>query len=276
MTDPGTAALRLGALAVAVLHDLDLQPSVDGIVLTGGTPVEVSWAHCRQALAGSAPDSSQGRARLARWLSARHLIAQLTPAELADRARPVGLPRAHPLHPGEGWAIEHVPGHTLDLGLGIGAAGTEAAHGVLVIPADVWVVAGIDPAPYWPAARAYLDAMSLLAVQRWGRLQREDLRPMGDCDVVTLLASMPYRAALVAGRAGMTGVAVPMRSRGWTDLRAIDPAFAVAAAAATAPEDRGFPRPLLVTADELVMVAEHGRPAEIVLRDAAPESVSSG
>lgn len=57
-----------------------------------------------------------------------------------------------------------------------------------------------------------------------------------------------------------------MRRRGWTDLSLIDPAFGPAAAAATDPVDRGFPRPILITADEVTVVPEGGRPEDVVLR----------
>ena len=70
----------------------------------------------------------------------------------------------------------------------------------------------------------------------------------------------------------MRAAAVPMRRRGWLDLSRIDPAFTAAAAAATAPEERGFSRPVLITLDEVTLAPEGGRPAEIVLRDAAVES----
>ena len=64
----------------------------------------------------------------------------------------------------------------------------------------------------------------------------------------------------------------PMRRRGWTRLALIDPAFGPAAAAATRVEERGFARPLLLTADELTQAAEGGRPEEIVLRDPATDA----
>ena len=64
----------------------------------------------------------------------------------------------------------------------------------------------------------------------------------------------------------MRAAAVPMRRRGWLDLTRIDPAFTAAAAAATAPAERGFSRPVLVTADEVTVATEGGRPAEIDVR----------
>jgi hypothetical protein len=90
---------------------------------------------------------------------------------------------------------------------------------------------------------------------------------MGDCDVITLLASAVFRGALCADAGGMRAVAAPMRNRGWLELSRIDSAFALSAAAITDDENRGFPRPILLTIDEVTIVPEGGRPAEIVLRD---------
>ena len=240
---------------MSVLHNMDLQPTVTGVVLISPVPVLVSWAQCRQALAGTDPESDDGRKRLARWLFARRWIAQVSLAELSERARPVGLPIDHALHPGPAWAREHVLGGTLDLGLGIAGPGSGEPDAIVVAP-DVWAAAHIDPTPLWPLACAYLEKMSRLAAQRWRQSPRSVLRPMGDCDVVTLLASHGYRTTLAATYGGLATLAVPMRTRGWADLRAIDPAFAVVAAAATDEEERGFTSALLVTADEVVKVTK--------------------
>ncbi len=261
MSEPDRRALRLGALAVSVLHDIDLRPTEAGVLITGLHPVLVSWAQCQQALAGGDPQSASGRQRLATWFATRHSLASHTAAELAERVRPVALPQDHPLHPGIDWVRETVMGQVLDLGIGIVGLDPATPDTVTVVAPDLWVAAGVDPRPWWPRARAYLREMSRLAVQRRRRtgvqlaprLPVEVLRPMGDCDVLTLLASVSYRKDLVRGCEGMTGIAVPMRTRGWTNLRAVDPAFAAAAAAATAPHERGFAGPILVTAEEVRM-----------------------
>ena len=69
------------------------------------------------------------------------------------------------------------------------------------------------------------------------------------------------------GVVGLRSAAVPMRRRGWLDLARIDPAFALAAAALTDPEERGFARPLLLTVDEVVHRRRGRRPAELALRE---------
>jgi hypothetical protein len=117
--------------------------------------------------------------------------------------------------------------------------------------------------------------MGAIAVERLKMDSSGVLRPIGDCDVVTLLGSRVLRAYLTAGEAGgLRGAAVPMRRRGWFDLSRIDPAFALAAAGAVDEEERGFSRPLLLTADEVALAPAGGRPAEIVLRDPAVAAVA--
>jgi hypothetical protein len=112
--------------------------------------------------------------------------------------------------------------------------------------------------------------MGTLAAARWWREPEAPLRPMGDCDVVTLLGSAGLRRRLAASAGGLRTAAVPTRDRGWLDLRRLDPAFALAAAAATAVDRRGFPRPLLLTADEVVMAPPGGQPGQVALRDPTP------
>ncbi|MCU1586984.1 MAG: hypothetical protein JWN31_477, partial [Frankiales bacterium] len=75
------------------------------------------------------------------------------------------------------------------------------------------------------------------------------------------------REAIASDAGGLGAVVVPMRDRGWTRLALIDPAFGPAAAAATAPLERGFERPLLVTPDELALAPQGGRPEVLALRE---------
>jgi hypothetical protein len=267
---PTEVELRRGVLAVSVLHDVDVEPSPLGAVLTGVPNVWISWAECRRALAGYDPETT-GRRRLADWLQARRWAADLTSAELQDRLRPVGLPVDHVLHPGLDWVRVRVLGDALDLGLG--AVGLDPADPdrVVLLPSPALDHAGLDQDHAWARVSTKLDDLGALAAERVKRDTKGQLRPLGDCDVVTLLGSRALRAALAGEAGGMAAAVVPMRRRGWTKLAMIDPAFGPAAAAATSEEERGFARPLLLTADELTVVSEGGRPQQIVLRDPATE-----
>lgn len=271
MQAPDSLELRRLALAVSVLDDVDIVPLDDGVLLTGDVPVEVTWLELRRALGGADPADDLGRFRVRAWLRGRRIAADVHVEHLRTQARPVGLPVDHPLHPGLDWVRQRVLGDALDLGFGFVGVGTDPDE-VVVVPQGALDAAGVDPTPWWPVARDYLERMGAVAAQRLAA--NPVLRPIGDCDVVTLLASRTLREALCAhDGTGMRAAAVPMLRRGWLDLTRIDPAFTAAAAAATAPHERGFSRPLLLTADEVTLAPEGGRPADIVLRDPAAESL---
>jgi hypothetical protein len=255
-------------LAVSVLHDVDIEPAALGVTLPGTPPIWIPWAECRRALGGHDPETT-GRRRLADWLRARRWAADLSPEHLVQRLRPVGLPVEHVLHPGLDWVRERVLGDALDLGLGAVDLDPSDPDRVVLLPTTALDDAGLNVEEMWALTRSKLDDLGALAAERLRRDTRGMLRPLGDCDVVTLLGSRALRAALAADARGMGAAVVPMRRRGWTRLALIDPAFGPAAARATAPEERGFERPLLVTADELKEVADGGRAHEIVLRDPA-------
>jgi hypothetical protein len=269
---PTPLELRRGVLAVSVLQDVDVEPAAQGVRLPGEPPVWVSWTECRRALAGHHPETDAGRTRLAAWLLASRWAADAGPDRLRAALRPVGLPVDHLLHPGLGWVCERVLGDALDLGLG--AVGLDPADPdrVVLLPTDVLDASGIDPASAWTVAARELDRLGALAADRLRIDGHGVLRPLGDADVVTLLGSRRLRAALAAGAGGMAAVVAPMRRRGWTRIALVDPAFGPAAAAATDLVDRGFVRPLLLTADEVTLVPEGGRPQEIVLRDPAVDA----
>jgi hypothetical protein len=265
---PEPTELRRCALGVAVLHDLDVLPAIDGIVLTGVPPVEVSWAECRRALGGVEPETDDGRHRLARWLLLRRWLAERPLGDLAERARPYGTPVESPLHSGLDWVRRRVLGDALDLGFGFVGLDPRDPDKVLPVPQRLLESAGVNVDDWWPTAVVYLERMGRMAAERMQRNPAAPLRPMGDCDVVTLLGSMTLRAAMVDEVPdGLRTVAVPMRNRGWLDLSRVDPAFSAAAARLTAPEERGFSRPLLVTREEVVLAAEDGDVVGSVLRD---------
>jgi hypothetical protein len=192
--------------------------------------------------------------------------------ELRRRARPVGIPVDDPLHPGLDWVRQRVLGDVLDLGVGFVGVGADP-DAVVVVPQGCLDAMKVDPAPWWPVVVDYLERMGALAADRLRATSSTTLRPIGDCDVVTLLGSRTLRTALAnQDGTGLRAAAVPMRTRGWLDLSRIDPAFTVAAAAATAEAERGFPRPLLLTAEEVTLAPAGGQPAEIVLRDPAAKT----
>ena len=268
MKPPTAVELRRGVLAVSVLHDLDIEPAPLGVTLTGEPTVWVSWGECRRALAGHDPETSEGRERLSRWLLARRWAADLPLADLRERLRPLGLPVDHVLHPGLDWVRRRARGDALDLGLGAVDIDPDDPDHVVLLTQPLLDAVGLDAEVEWTAAEAYLERMGTVAAERMRLDPKGMLRPIGDCDVVTLLGSTSLRTAIADAAGGMGAVVAPMRRRGWTKLALIDPAFGPAAAAATAAYERGFSRPLLVTAEELALAAEGGNP-EVVLRGPA-------
>ncbi len=265
-------ALRRCVLAVSVLQDLDLMPGDDGVTTASGRLIP--WETLAAALGGHDPDSPAARPVLARWLHELQWIGWRSPDDLAARARPVGLPRGHALHPGPQWVRRTVHGGVLDVGVGLLGVGTDPDE--VVIPrAGLLRATGHDPRAWWPACRAYLEDMGRLAASRHLMHPERPIHPMGDCDVVTLLASRSFRETLAGcDTAAMRAAAVPTRRRGWLDLSRTDPAFALAAASLADSEERGFERPLLITVDEVVMARPGGDPALQALRDgAAPDPV---
>jgi hypothetical protein len=269
---PTAVELRRGVLAVSVLHDVDVEPATLGVTLPGGPSVWIPWSECRRALAGHDPESTTGRVRLAAWLLARRWCADAGPQALELALRPVGLPVEHVLHPGLDWVRERVLGDALDLGFGAVGIDPSDPDRVVLVPLSALDAAGIAPEVAWTGARRLLEDLGELAAERVARDPKGQLRPYGDCDVVTLLGARTLRASLARSAGGLGAAVVPMRRRGWTRLALIDPAFGPAAAAATRSTDRGFARPLLVTPDELTLAPEGGRPEEIVLRDAAVDA----
>jgi hypothetical protein len=266
-------------LAVSVLDDVDLDPHPLGVRLPGPHPVTVGWATVRAVSGDAEPGSSAVRRRLGVWLRLRRLVADLAEEAvdvLVESSRALALPPGHVDHGGAAWVCETVLGGALDAGVGV--------VGLLGDPDDVVPLhplvasaAGADSAAWWPQLRRHADTMGALAAHRLARDAATGrpgvLRPVGGCDVPTLLLSPALRAHLAGGDgSGMRAVAVPVRTRGWYDLARIDPAFVGAAWSATAEVDRGLPRPLLVTADEVRLVSAGGDVVTPVVADPAGRS----
>lgn len=301
--DPG--ALRRGTLAASVLDDIPLTPSATGVTVgrswddrDAWTPV--TWEQLAEAVAGVAPESLTGRLRLRDWLHAytylTHLADEPVPPDAGaapSRLVALALPMGHALHPGPDWVVESVLGGVLDVGLALRPSPERlAAHPVtdraavasageplaVPVPASAARAAGVDTAPWWAHVARQRDDMAVLAGDRLDRDGNDAngvLRPVGGCDVLTLLSGRWLRDHLATtDGTGMRAVAAPMRSRGWFDLARIDPAFVGAAAAATTPELRGVERALLVTTDEVGLAAGSASVEQVAreaLRDPAPD-----
>jgi hypothetical protein len=264
-------------LAVSVLDDVDLEPRESGVWLPGPNPVGVSWEALRALTGGLAPGTSAVRRRLSVWLRLRRLVADLAEEAidvLGESSRALALPPGHVDHGGAGWVCEPVRGGALDAGVGVvGLLGDP--DDVVPLHASLAAAAGADIRTWWPRLRRHADGMGALAAHRLARDtaagRQNVLRPVGGCDVPTLLLSPALRSHLASSDGfGMRALAVPMRSRGWYDLVRIDPAFVAAAWSATAEVERGLPRPLLVTADEVALAAAGGDVVAPVLADPAP------
>jgi hypothetical protein len=306
-TSPGRtrAAVRRCLLAVTVLHDLDLEwddatsDPDDGLPelrVGNPDPVLVPAYRLRDALADRDLEDPSTVDHLARWLTLRRSLHHVPHALLVDSVRVVGLPAEHVRHPGPDWICTVVPGGALTLGFGLladvapgvvpedlqtpaadllggaGSAPVAAAPSPVPLPAGVLEDLGLDPAALWPAAMARLEELGRLAAARRRRRPRDPLRPLAEADVVTLLASRRFRFELAAeAQTGLAGVVVPMLTRGWVSNSSLDSAFGPAAASATEPEQRGFPRPLLVTEYEVVQVPEGGHPLRYLEQPRYPQ-----
>ena len=291
MTDERTStALRRAVLAVTLLDQgalAELETRERAVVrprTLDGSPLEIPWDELVAAAgdpSGRLSDTLVQR-RLARWLRLRIALDEMLHAagdeapqvrqRIVSRVRPRALPHDHPLHPGEAWTRRTVLGGALDVGLalrGFDDDGRPDPDEVGLLPAGVLDALGLDVGLASARADCYLADMAALAGERLHRDPTAVLRPLGDADVLTLLASGTFRTALVGGQ-GMRSAAIPMRTRGWLDLGRIDPAFAAAASQLTEPDDRGFPRPVLVTADEVTLVRAGGDPVRQSLADPAP------
>lgn len=285
------SGLRRLLLAIQVLDDVDLTITDRGVQLPaahpGGPPVDVRAASCLAAVQGAPLDSTRARSRLVQWLRLRRQLAGLTAGtvgvgglggvalgRLTAAARPLGLPVGHVLHPGQEWVRRRILGGALELGLGLVVPGDDGEpEPACPVPGSLWTAAGIDADQLWPAAESHLERMGGLAAQRWRASADHVLRPMGGCDAVTLLGSARLRSELAGAAGGLAVAAVPARSRGWTELSRLDPAFAPAAAAATDASERGFSRPVLITAGEVVLARDGGAATQWALADPAGDGV---
>jgi hypothetical protein len=271
---PTRAQLRQAVLAVCVLEDVDLTPMRAGVRVhcdrpDGSSGVQISWHTVATVVGNDDPLADEARARVSRLLRLARTLGARPDMSLRDILRPVGLPAAHALHPGLTW-LRDVP-MGCALGLGLGLLGVEDdPDAVTLPPAGLLEALDVDVDAAWQYAKGYLDDMGAIAAARLHRAPNGPLRPMGDCDVLTLLGSRTFRRALTdLDRVGVRAVAAPMRRRGWLDPDHVDAVFTRTAAAATAPADRGFSRPVLVTVDGVweCVEGDYDHALELALRE---------
>lgn len=256
MTVSQHESLRRVALGVSVLDDLDIEVGTDGIRVAA--LVDIGWDELEHAVSPHKPDDNHALRAARAWVGARLRLARMSAKQRLARIRPVSLPVGHALHPGPLWILDSVAGGSLDSGLGMRDLGTDP-ESVTVLDPTLATSAGIDPSASWLRAREYREEMVAYAVDRLARDPLSTLRSVGDCDVPTLLASPAFREQIVSvDTMGMRSAAVPVRTHGWLDLGRIDPLFAASAAATVHSHQRGFPRPILITRDEVVQVREGG------------------
>lgn len=264
-TAPGfDAALRRCALGASLVYDIDAVPGDEGVLVGGDYGPILPWSSLA-AYAHPSPESTEARHRVGRVLLAAQALDELLATGgwdlLQARLRVIALPAGHVENPGDDWVRAQVHGGVLAFGLGVyGLLGDlDRTNPLPTAVAAIWgrrMQRVLDDA--WPRCIDHAERMGELAVARIARegqaraLTSGVLRPVGGCDVLTLLATASLRRYLAGGDGtGMRAVAVPMRDRGWFDLSRIDPAFVGAAYMATEEPDRGLNRAILVTADEV-------------------------
>ncbi len=247
--------LRQAALAVAVLDDVDVSVQDDGVA--GPTGWRLSWSDVELALGPWAgrPSHPVTRIRLGTLIRAVELYASGGAAALSRSVWVHVEPRGSALHPGDDWVIERVGSGPVEAGWGLGddcrpLPPTPTIRGAL---GEAVTAGHLD----WSLRRAEVDRLARLLIERLDRDVAEHrepvLRPMAGVDVATLLLSRRLRTWLATlDGTGLAALAVPTRSRGWVDLRRIDPAFVTAAWHATDTAYRGFATALLVTADDVI------------------------
>ena len=243
------AELRRAVLALAVMDDVDLVPSDDGVELAAGG--RLSWDDVAAATGSWAalPDHPVTRRRLRLAAEVVGVLAVGGVDALLAACHAHGEPAdAAAMACGPAWVRERV-GPSLVLGLGVSdLAGIPGPHPLPPLP-------GLGPDvrlrldARWADAREDLERLGGLVEARLARDLSEGrplvLRPTGTADVVTLLGSRRLRTSLAAGDGtGMRAVAVPVRDRGWFDLARIDPAYVRAAWAASEPHGPGLRHPV--------------------------------
>lgn len=269
-----SSSLRQCVLMVSVLHGIDVTPRDDGVSLPPSPSVAssgelfVPWSTIESVVRDfSDVTDVDARRHLAHWLTTARGLGDLSEQEFLTHVTVMGMPHNAAQHPGPAWTHTEVLGGALHLGLGLRLLGHLSDETAALTP-ELMTAIGHDSARAWHAGWTYLNTMGQLAADRHDRDPVGVLRPMGDCDVVSLLGSPHFRACLAQfHNVGMRAVAVPMRTRGWVDPNHLDSAFVQGAAAATDTPQRGFTNAMLVTADGVWEAKPSENLVDFALRD---------
>jgi hypothetical protein len=256
-SDAGAAPLRLALLAVAVQHGVDLVHTDAGLVL-GNCERAVPWPVIEQIAGVSLATATHEAMVLRLRLALPTLQAVLSdPEEASGRlqaaARPLALVPEHTLYPGSQWLRQPVPGDVLHLGIGL-LSPPDWPGRIIPLPPALAAFADLDTDRWWPGLQRHGSAMAGAVAKRMRDRTSGILRPMGGCDVLTLLAAPELRRHLCQEDGVLRSVAVPNRQRGWFDLRHEDPAFISAAWSLTDPIDQGVPFGLLISPNAVARV----------------------
>jgi hypothetical protein len=250
----GRGRLKLAVSLAGLSHEIPL--TITALGVDTGVGGVATWDSVQGALGGHKASAPTAPDRIASWLKLRHRVASIPSTALPAATRVLGFPVDHPLHPGAGWVVEHVRGGALDLGMGVRGLDPHRPHRVVPLNPSIWASLGIDPQRFWRPAVMSLEASGNMAALQMRRSGNGLIEATREADPLTLLGSSRLREALAAAHGGMATVAMPSRDLGWVRLSAVDPAFVPPAAMATEDLSRGFTRPLLVTAEEVVLGAQ--------------------
>jgi hypothetical protein len=170
---------------------------------------------------------------------------------LRVHAEPLGSLRAPA---GDAWAVEPVHGGALTLGWGATGVDPDRPDRVVPIADLIWTLADVDVWAWWGAARARHERDGELCALRWatGVLGKDELRPVRNHDVTTLLGARSLRSAVTTRlRSPMVTIGCPTRSIAFLLHGPVDLHFVTLAFEASPPHERAFSHPLLITADEV-------------------------
>ncbi len=273
MDGQASLQVRREVLAAMLLDDgmlADVELDDGGVTArVSSTWVYMDWAELTRAADPGLHDQPGPslRRRIARWMRLRITLVEWTTTYgegfndyVVSKIRPRAMPADHSLHPGSSWLVSRPLGDSTHYGLalrGFNDDGVTDSDSAGLLPVKLLEYANVPTDSAIARASQYVDDMAELAVDRHRRDPSAVMRSLGDADVPTLLTSPLYRRTLLDGQ-GMRSAAVPCRHRGWLDLGRLDPAFAVSAAELTEPDERGYTRPILITADEITMVKPGG------------------